>query len=117
MLPRMVGFFDAVDADAGRGRGRLRSAHGDVAAVAEGGEESMKRIRRFLLRSVVVVLSLVVGFASAVLAVRMVPPLELESGGAEGTPLQIAAFVAAFVFGTAVSLIFGMQWLERHFRR
>jgi len=84
---------------------------------AEDVEEAVKRIRRFLLRSVVVVLSLVVGLATAVLAVRMVPPLELASGGTEGTPVQIVAFLTAFLFGTALSLIFGMEWLERHFRR
>ena len=58
----------------------------------------MRRAVRSLVQCVVVVLSFGAGIASAILAVRAVPPVEIAPRVTEGTPVQLV------VFGSLVSL-------------
>ena len=77
----------------------------------------MKLLLRIILKAVVVMLSVVVGFVSGLLVVRVIPAHGISPGITEGTPVQIAGFVGGFAIAFLISLAVGVHWLERYWGR
>ena len=69
----------------------------------------MRRAVRSLVQCVVVVLSFGAGIASAILAVRAVPPFEIAPRVTEGTPVQLVVFGSTFLVVVAFSITVGLQ--------
>jgi len=76
----------------------------------------MRRAVRSLVQCVVVVLSFGAGIASAILAVRAVPPFEIAPRVTEGTPVQLVVFGSTFLVVVAFSITVGLHYIERLFR-
>jgi hypothetical protein len=74
---------------------------------------------RFVLRSVVVLVSLTIGVASGllVLSYAVPAPVLFEGGGREGTPVQILGFVVPFLVVSSVVVTLGQHHLEIQFQR
>jgi hypothetical protein len=63
------------------------------------------------------VVSSVVGLATGVVTMWLIPPLEIAPGFREGTPLQIGGFIGAFAVTFLAGLALGTHWLEQRWAR